>query len=119
MTGKLRNIALFAATTLAIAIGADRPAAALVFEDISGKWCGSAISYTFAPGKLTVLVNEGNRRIEYKIDNYQFADDAITVNWVRDGEKLFTKFGEFSRDGRSMAQQQNADGPRREFRRCP
>jgi hypothetical protein len=118
VTSKLRSFALFAVTAGAIAIAAGRPAAALTFEDITGKWCGNASSYTFAPGKLTVLLYSDNSRHEYKIDDYQYDDDTITVNWVRDGDKLFTKFGEFSHDRRFMAQQQNNAGPRREFKRC-
>jgi hypothetical protein len=118
VTSRLRNIALFAVTIAAIAIGADRPAAAMSFEDISGKWCGSVSSYTFTPGKLVVVLYSGNQRHEYKVDDYQYDEGSITVNWVRDGEKLFTKFSEFSGDDRFMAQQQNNAGPRREFRRC-
>jgi hypothetical protein len=102
----------------AIAVGADRPAAAMAFEDISGKWCGSVSSYTFTPGKLIVVLYNGNQRFEYKIDDYQYAEGSITVNWERNGEKLFTKFSEFSGDDRFMAQQQNDAGPRREFKRC-
>jgi hypothetical protein len=115
---RLRNFALFAAMAAAIAIGASRPAAALTFEDITGKWCGSVSSYTFTPGKLIVVLFDGNQRYEYKIDDYQYEDDSITVNWRRGDDKLFTKFSEFSRDGSFMAQQQNNAGPRREFKRC-
>jgi hypothetical protein len=118
VTSKLRNIALFAATAAAIALGAVRSAAAMAFEDISGKWCGSVSSYTFTPGKLIVVLYNGNQRFEYKIDDYQYEEGSITVNWVRNGEKLFTKFSEFSGDDRFMAQQQNNAGPRREFKRC-
>lgn len=119
MTGKLRNIALFAVMTAAIAISAHGPAAAeMAFEDIAGKWCGSVSSYTFTPGKLIVVLYNGNQRFEYKIDDYRYEEGSITVNWVRDGEKLFTKFSEFSGDDKFMAQQQNKAGPRREFRRC-
>jgi hypothetical protein len=119
VTSRLRNIALFAVTTAAIAIGTARPAAAeMRFEDISGKWCGSVSSYTFTPGKLIVVLYSGNERHEYKIDDYQYEDDSITVNWQRDDDKLFTKFSEFSGDDKFMAQQQNNAGPRREFRRC-
>ena len=118
MTSRLRNIALFAVTTVAIAIGAESPAAATAFEDISGKWCGSVSSYTFTPGKLIVVLYSDNARYEYKIDDYQYDEGSITVNWERNGEKLFTKFSEFSGDDKTMAQQQNNAGPRREFRRC-
>jgi len=119
VTSRLRNIALFAVTTAAIAAGAAWPAAAaMTFEDISGKWCGSVSSYTFSPGKLIVVLYDGNQRYEYKIDDYQYEEGTITVNWERNGEKLFTKFSEFSGDDRFMAQQENNAGPRREFRRC-
>jgi hypothetical protein len=118
VTSRLRNIALFAVMMAAIAVGAGRPAAAMSFEDISGKWCGSVSSYTFTPGKLIVLLYEGNQRFEYKIDDYQYEDSSITVNWRRGDDKLFTKFSEFSGDDKTMAQQQNNAGPRREFRRC-
>jgi hypothetical protein len=40
------------------------------------------------------------------------------VSWQRDGEKLFTRFGEFDAGTRTMVQLQNDAGPRREFRRC-
>ena len=112
MISRLRNFALFAVITAVIASGADRPAAAMTFEDISGKWCGSVSSYTFTPGKLIVVLFDGNQRFEYKIDDYQYEDDSITVNWRRGDDKLFTKFSEFSGDDRFMAQQKNNAGPR-------
>jgi hypothetical protein len=115
--GKLHRSLTFGVAVAAIAIGIPRNAAALVFEDISGKWCGSASSYTFAPGTLTVIVYADGSRHQYKIDNYEYTDEAITVNWERDGDKLFTSFSEFSGDG-SMVQVQNDVSPRREFRRC-
>ena len=102
----------------AATLGAGRDAFALSFEDISGRWCGSVSSYTFTPGKLIVVLYNGNQRFEYKIDDYQYEEGSITVNWQRNGEKLFTKFSEFSGDDKYMAQQQNNAGPRREFRRC-
>ena len=118
MTGILRNIALFGVTVAALAISAGGEAAALSFDDISGKWCGSVSSYTFTVSRLIVVLYSDNSRREYKVDDYQYEDDAITVNWQRDGDKLFTKFSEFSRDNKFMAQQQNNAGPRREFKRC-
>ena len=38
--------------------------------------------------------------------------------WFWKGEKLYTEFGEFSADRRTMAQQEGESGPRRVFRRC-
>jgi hypothetical protein len=118
VTSKLRNIAIFGFTVAALAIGASGPAAALNFEDISGKWCGSVSSYTFTPSKLIVILYSDKSRREYKVDDYQYEEGSVTVNWQRNGEKLFTKFSEFSGDDKFMAQQQNNAGPRREFRRC-
>jgi hypothetical protein len=114
----LRNVAISASTVAALAIGASREAAALSFDDIVGKWCGSVSSYTFTQSRLIVVLYADNSRREYKVDDYQYEDDAITVNWQRDGDKLFTKFSEFSRDDKFMAQQPNDAGPRREFKRC-
>jgi hypothetical protein len=118
---KFRNCAILALTialTIVVALGAGGAAQALTFNDISGKWCGSVSSYTFAPGQLTVVLYTDNEPRRYKIENYEYDGDVITVNWIRDNDKLFTKFGEFSSDDRLMVQQQNDAGPRREFRRC-
>ena len=110
--------ALLAATTAALAIASAGPAGATVFEDISGKWCGATSSYTFTPSKLIVVLSADNSQREYKVDDYQYEDGAITLSWERNGDKLLTTFGEFSADDKFMAQQQNDAGPRREFRRC-
>jgi hypothetical protein len=118
VTSKLRKFVIFASAIVALAIAAQRPAAALAFEDISGKWCGSVSSYTFTPAKLIVILYSDKSRREYKVDDYEYADDVITVNWQRDGEKLFTKFSEFGGGGKFMVQLLNNAGPRREFRRC-
>jgi hypothetical protein len=118
VTSTLCRIAAFAVIVGSIAIGGGSNAAALAFEDISGKWCGSTSSYIFTPAKLTVIFYADQSRNDYKINDYEYTDQAITVNWERDGEKLFTKFGEFNSDGKFMVQQVNTAGPRREFRRC-
>jgi hypothetical protein len=116
-TGKLR-IGLMGALMIAVlALGGGR-AAALSFNDISGRWCGSVSSYTFTPSTLVVSLYADDSRHEYPIDAYQYDGDVVTVNWQRDGDKLFTKFSEFDVNERTMVQQPNAAGPRREFRRC-
>src|SRR5258707_1362041 len=92
VTNKLRNFLVFGLTILAVAVCASRGALALTFDDISGKWCGSVSSYTFTPRLLIVVLYADNSRREYKVDDYQYDGDVITVNWVRDNEKLFTKF---------------------------
>ena len=114
---RFRTIAIFA-LTMTVALGAGGAALALSFDDISGKWCGSVSSYTFTPGQLTVVLYSDNTPRRYKIDSYQYEGSVITVNWVRDNDKLFTKFSDFSADDRLMVQQPNDAGPRREFRRC-
>ena len=114
---RFRNIAIFALTLVA-ALSVGGAAQALGFDEISGKWCGSVSSYTFTPGQLTVVLYSDNTPRRYKIDSYQYEGSVITVNWVRDNDKLFTKFSEFSADDRLMVQQPNDAGPRREFRRC-
>src|SRR5215467_6035596 len=118
MTAKLRNRLVFALTLAGAALSAGDAAHALTFEHISGKWCGSVSSYTFAPGVLTVTLYADNAQRKYKITDYQYADNEITVNWEREGDKLFTKFSEFSADDELMVQLKSDQGPRREFKRC-
>jgi len=116
-TGKLRLGLMCALTVATLALGAGR-AAPLSFDDITGRWCGSVSSYTFTPSTLVVNLYADNSRREYPIDSYQYDGDTITVNWQRDGNKLFTKFSAFDTNERTMVQVPNAAGPRREFRRC-
>ena len=117
MTGKLRKSLIFVLTIAALALGGGR-AFALSFDDIAGRWCGSVSSYTFTEKTLIVVLYADRSRREYPIDSYQYDDDAITVNWERNGDKLFTKFGEFNVDEHTMVQLRNDAGPRREFRKC-
>jgi hypothetical protein len=117
VTGKLRIALLSALTIAALALGGGR-AVALSFDDISGRWCGSVSSYTFTSSTLVVDIYVDHSHREYPIDSYQYQGDVITVNWQRDGDKLFTRFGEFNAMERTMVQQPNDAGPRREFRRC-
>jgi len=117
VSGKLRIGLMSALTIAALALGVGR-AAALSFDDISGRWCGSVSSYTFTPSTLVVNIYADHSRREYPIDSYQYDGNVITVNWERNGDKLFTKFSEFDADARTMVQQPNDAGPRRAFRRC-
>ena len=122
MTGQLRKTLIsktliFVLTIAALALVGGR-AFALTFDDIAGRWCGSVSSYTFTPSTLIVTLYADKSRREYPIDGYQYDGDVITVNWQRDGDKLFTKFGEFNADERTMVQLRNNAGPRREFRKC-
>jgi hypothetical protein len=91
---------------------------ALGFRDIAGKWCGAAGSYTFKPRTLTVIFTSDKSRRDFPVDSYEYTDSDVTINWRRDKDVVFTKFGEFSADRRTMTQIQNDVGPRREFRRC-
>jgi hypothetical protein len=117
VTGKLRHSLVFAFVIAAVALAGGR-AFALTFEDIAGRWCGSVSSYTFTPTTLTVILYAENSPREYPIDSYQYEPDVITVTWQRDGEKLFTKFGELNIAAGTMVQLRNDAGPRREFRKC-
>jgi hypothetical protein len=117
VTGKLRIGLMSALTIAALALGGGR-ALALSFDDIAGRWCGSVSSYTFTPSTLIVDIYADNSRREYPIDSYQYEGDVITVNWRREGDKLFTKFSAFNAADHTMVQQPNDAGPRREFRRC-
>lgn len=117
MTSKLRKSLIFVLTFAALALGGGR-AFALSFDDISGKWCGSVSSYTFTPSSLIVILYADQSRREYPVDSYQYENDVITVNWERNGDKLFTKFSEFNSAEGTMVQLQNTAGPRREFRKC-
>ncbi|HLH91457.1 MAG TPA: hypothetical protein VKX28_23645 [Xanthobacteraceae bacterium] len=117
MTGKLRKSLIFVLTTAALALGGGR-AFALSFDDIAGRWCGSVSSYTFTPSTLIVVLYGEKSPREYPIDGYQYDGDVITVNWQRDGKKLYTKFSEFDFDNHLMVQLPNDAGPRRAFKRC-
>src|SRR3982074_1679458 len=103
MRKALRNILIFGRASAARVAWAGRDAMALGFGDISGKWCGSAGSYIFKPRTLTVIFGADKSRRDFKIDSYEYTDSEVSINWRRDKEALFTKFGEFSADRRSMA----------------
>jgi hypothetical protein len=117
LTSKLRKGLIFALTIAALALAGGR-ALALTFDDIAGRWCGSVSSYAFTPTTLIVVLYADKSRREYPVDSYQYEDNAVTVNWQRNGEKLFTKFSEFNVDEHTMVQLRNDAGPRREFRKC-
>jgi hypothetical protein len=117
VTSMLRKSLIFTLVFAALALGGGR-AFALSFDDISGKWCGSVSSYMFTPSTLIVVLYADHSRLEYPVDSYQYESDAITVNWQRNGDKLFTKFSEFNVDEHTMVQLRNDAGPRREFRKC-
>ena len=117
MTSKLRNSLILVLAIAALALGGGR-ALALSFDDISGKWCGSVSSYIFTPSTLIVVLYADKSRREYPVESYQYEDNVITVNWQRNGDKLFTKFSEFDPALHTMVQLRNDAGPRREFRKC-
>ncbi len=117
MTNAVRTLAIVASAIAAVAFSG-RAAPALGFQDIAGKWCGSASSYAFARETLTVVLLSDNSQRVYPIDSYAYDDAVVTVTWERGDEQLITEFGEFSADGQSMVQLENDVGPRREFHRC-
>ncbi len=92
-------------------------AAALSFEDISGKWCTQGGSEQFDRDNLTAVVAGSSERRVFAILNYDFQADLIRVTWRNaKGESVHTDFAEFN--GTGMVQLENEAGPRREFRRC-
>ena len=115
MTTRLRHHLIVALTATALSGGS---AQALTFNDLSGKWCGSVSSYTFEAEAMVVTLYSDNTPRSYRVDSYDYADTTITVNWLRDADKLFTTFGEFSAVNLTMVQQASAGSPRREFKRC-
>lgn len=108
--------ALVVAMAIAAANGAQ--ARKLDYSDILGSWCGDTSKYVFTRNALTVTwYGSADRRV-LRIKEWAFTDRWINVKWQPKGN---TVFSEFSRDGRTMAQQPNTSGdmgPRRLFRRC-
>jgi len=99
-------------------VGAVAHATALSFKDISGKWCSEAGDYNFRPGMLIAKFHDRTPTRRLKVSDYDYKDDKIVMYWFWKAEKLYTEFGEFSADRRTMAQQEGESGPRRVFRRC-
>ncbi len=111
LAGMLVGLALVAMVT-----GAQ--AAKLNEDDIFGKWCGQTTNYVFTRNSLTVTWHNSSDRRVLRIRKYDFSDQWIDVVYDDGGNTIF---GEFSADGRRMAQQPNTHGdkgPRRSFRRC-
>ena len=111
---------LFGTAVFALAAVFFTPASALAmsFDDISGKWCGETTAYYIGRNSIDVTFFSNNSRVRYMIDNFEYTDTEITINWFSKDDRVFTKFGEFSSDKQKMVQLQNTAGPRREFRRC-
>ena len=105
-------IALFAGWILTTDI-----ADATKYEDIAGHWCGDVTDYVFTPNTLTVKFHDDRPANVFKITKYTYTNDTVRIDWLNaDGKESVTVFGEFS--GKTMAQQENDDKPRRPFHRC-
>jgi hypothetical protein len=72
----------------------------------------------FTRNTLTVRFYNGSPTRKFKVTDYKYSKDKVTIHWINKREKVFTDFSEFSADGRTMAQQKNNAGPRRPFHRC-
>ena len=105
-----------AAAMAAWSLAAAQPANALDYDDIAGKWCGETTTYTFERRTLRVYWPSDGARKSFTVTEYAYDDDEITVHWRKDGETVFTVFGNFRGD--RMVQKPNENGPRRPFRRC-
>ena len=99
-------------------VGAVAHATALLFKDISGKWCSDAGDYNFRRDMLIAKFHDRTPTRRLKVSDYDYRDDKIVMYWFWKGEKPYTEFSEFSADRRTMAQQEGESGPRRVFRRC-
>jgi hypothetical protein len=92
---------------------------ATTYKDIAGQWCGDVTDYVFTPNMLTVKFHDGRAANVFKITKYTYTTDGVRIDWVNDeGKESVTVFAEFSGGNTSMAQQANADKPRRPFHRC-
>jgi hypothetical protein len=120
MQGRLFRPAFLAAMAVSAIVATSQSASALGYDDIAGRWCADFGSYTFYSDQLVVRFNDGTATRRYPIDNYEYRDDDVTVYWRKDSERVHTVFGDFSSNGRRMAQQANRrdNVPRREFRKC-
>ena len=106
-----------AAIVILLSVGAAEIADATTYKDIAGQWCGDVTDYVFTPSTLTVKFHDGRPENVFKITKYTYTPDGIRIDWVNDaGKASVTVFTEFS--GSHMAQQENADKPRRPFHRC-
>jgi len=114
MTGKI----LFRISVVALFVGTIAHAMALSFKDISGKWCSKDGDYNFRPDMLIAKFHDRTPTRRLKVSSYDYSADKITMYWSWKGQKLYTEFGEFSPNGRAMAQLEGESGPRRGFRRC-
>lgn len=88
------------------------------FERIEGRWCGDITDYKFTRQRLTVTFQKDGTHRVLEVERIDSGDGWINFIWKSGGN---TVFSEFSRDGKSMAQDANKggdNGPRREFRRC-
>ena len=110
----LRNLVWLAIAALPLA--APAPAQALEYRDIAGTWCGETTNYTFERRALRVYWPDDRTSRTFPVTEYAYDDDEITVHWRKDGEVVFTVFGNFRGD--RMVQKPNENGPRRPFRRC-
>lgn len=115
MTRKTGLALAFAAALVTSMIATNR-ASALDYKDIAGTWCGATTNYTFDRRSLKVYWPDDRTSRTFNVTEYVYDDDEITVHWRKDGEVVYTVFGDFS--GGNMVQRRNDNGPRREFHRC-
>ena len=90
----------------------------LSYSNILGTWCGDKSKYLFTRNALTVTWFGSSERRVLRIKEWAFSDKWVNVKWQPKGN---TVFGDFSTNGRAMAQQPNTTGdmgPRRVFHRC-
>lgn len=94
----------------------------LSIESLVGRWCGSAVDYTFSRTELRVVLHDKQRTLTHgpvlEIQNVKTGDGWIEIKWKGAGNTVFWKFSD---DGRQMFQKANDagdHGPERKFHRC-
>ena len=121
----MTRIAAFIFSLAIVALACAAPAAALSHSNLLGQWCGDksnpvVTKVNFAQKAFTTVWPQANNRTKTRpIQRYEFAETTITVNYVgEDAKEVFVVYGEFSRDGRRMAQLPGHGVPRYAFYRC-
>lgn len=90
-----------------------------------GKWCGDGLGLNFSPSSYAFEL-PGGRTIQYEVERYQRANNAITMSWTdKTLGSMVTEFGDFSADGQSMVQMRGKTASssdwksyNRKFKRC-
>jgi hypothetical protein len=112
--------------------GSSQGAGTLSYGNILGKWCGvtsnpNLTNYLFTRDTLTVNHLSNKQTVVLKLDNYEFSGAMVIVHYfaksakagsVAGNQRVDVTFGEFSADGKTMAQVKTSGSPAYLFVRC-